>query len=310
MEEYLNSSNYINESGSIITIGTFDGVHLGHQAIIKRLVSSANSEGLRSVLLTFFPHPRMVLQENSDIKLLNTLKEKKELLDDLQLDDFIVEPFTKEFSRLSAEAYVRDLLVGKLKAKKIIIGYDHRFGRNRNADITNLKQYGKKLGFEVEEISAQQLDDVAISSTKIRNALLSGDITTANTYLGYPFMLTGEIISGRALGRTINYPTANLKLDENYKLIPMNGVYIVKAMINGMLEYGITNIGLNPTVGGTETSVETFFLDFDEDLYNKMLTIQFLTHIRDEIRFKSLEELKQAIKSDEVFARNYIKQHE
>lgn len=310
MEEYLNSSNYINESGSVITIGTFDGVHLGHQAIIKRLVRSANTEGLRSVLLTFFPHPRMVLQENSDIKLLNTLKEKKKLLDALQLDDFIVEPFTKEFSRLSAEAYVRDLLVGKLKAKKIIIGYDHRFGRNRNADITNLKQYGKKLGFEVEEISAQQLDDVAISSTKIRNALLSGDITTANTYLGYPFMLTGEIISGRALGRTIDYPTANLKLDENYKLIPMNGVYIVKAMINGMIEYGITNIGLNPTVGGTETSVETFFLDFDEDLYNKTLTIQFLTHIRDEIRFKSLEELKQAIKSDEVFARNYIKQHE
>jgi riboflavin kinase/FMN adenylyltransferase len=248
----------------------------------------------------------MVLQKISDIKLINTLSEKKQLLENIGLDYFVVEPFTYEFSRLSALEYVRDILVTQLKAKKIIIGYDHRFGRNRNADIQDLKKYGEQFGFEVEEISAQQLDEVSVSSTKIRKALAQGDIHTANTYLGYAFTIEGVVTKGKALGRTIGYPTANLHVPQTYKLIPKNGVYVVKALVNNTLTYGITSIGTNPTVGGTAKSIETFFLDTSTDLYGKELRLHFLQHIREEATFKDLESLKQAIQKDEAFARDYI----
>ena len=307
MEQIATTAEFKSNSQSVITIGTFDGVHVGHRAIIKRLVSSAKEEGLVSVVLTFFPHPRMVLQKDSDIKLINTLAEKKQLLQEIGLDYFVVEPFTYEFSRLTALQYVRDILVGQLKAKKIIIGYDHRFGRNRNADIQDLKKYGVEFGFEVEEISAQQLNEVSVSSTKIRKALVNGAIDTANTYLGYPFSITGTVTKGKALGRTIGYPTANLHVSQTYKLIPKNGVYVVKALIDNTLTYGITSIGTNPTVGGTAKSIETFFLDTHTDLYDKQLQIYFLKHIREEATFNNLEDLKKAIQKDEAFARNYIR---
>ena len=306
MEQIATTAEFKSNSQSVITIGTFDGVHVGHRAIIKRLVSSAKEEGLVSVVLTFFPHPRMVLQKDSDIKLINTLAEKKQLLQEIGLDYFVVEPFTYEFSRLTALQYVRDILVGQLKAKKIIIGYDHRFGRNRNADIQDLKKYGVEFGFEVEEISAQQLNEVSVSSTKIRKALAKGAIDTANTYLGYPFSITGTVTKGKALGRTIGYPTANLHVSQTYKLIPKNGVYVVKALIDNTFTYGITSIGTNPTVGGTAKSIETFFLDTHTDLYDKQLQIYFLEHIREEATFNNLEDLKKAIQKDEAFARNYI----
>ena len=306
MEQIATTAEFKSNSQSVITIGTFDGVHVGHRAIIKRLVSSAKQEGLVSVVLTFFPHPRMVLQKDSDIKLINTLAEKKQLLQEIGLDYFVVEPFTYEFSRLTALQYVRDILVGQLKAKKIIIGYDHRFGRNRNADIQDLKKYGVEFGFEVEEISAQQLNEVSVSSTKIRKALAKGAIDTANTYLGYPFSITGTVTKGKALGRTIGYPTANLYVSQTYKLIPKNGVYVVKALIDNTLTYGITSIGTNPTVGGTAKSIETFFLDTHTDLYDKHLQLYFLEHIREEATFNNLEDLKKAIQKDEAFARNYI----
>ncbi len=201
---------------------------------------------------------------------------------------------------------MRDILVKQLKAKKIIIGYDHRFGRNRNADINDLKDFGKEFNFTVEEISAQQLDEVSVSSTKIRKAIEAGDIKTANDYLGYNFMVTGTVVKGKAIGRTMSYPTANLQVAETYKLIPMNGVYVVKATIDGTAYFGITSIGTNPTVGGTDKTIETFFLNFDGDLYDKKLVIEFLTHIRDEETFKNIEELKEAIKKDEQFAHSYI----
>lgn len=306
MEQIATTAEFKSNSQSVITIGTFDGVHVGHRAIIKRLVSSAKEEGLVSVVLTFFPHPRMVLQKDSEIKLINTLAEKKQLLQEIGLDYFVVEPFTYEFSRLTALQYVRDILVGQLKAKKIIIGYDHRFGRNRNADIQDLKKYGVEFGFEVEEISAQQLNEVSVSSTKIRKALAKGAIDTANTYLGYPFSITGTVTKGKALGRTIGYPTANLHVSQTYKLIPKNGVYVVKALIDNTLTFGITSIGTNPTVGGTAKSIETFFLDTHTDLYDKQLQIYFLEHIREEATFNNLEDLKKAIQKDEAFARNYI----
>ena len=306
MEQLTTTAEFKSNTQSVITIGTFDGVHVGHRAIMQRLVAAAKEQGLVSAVLTFFPHPRMVLQKNSDIKLINTLSEKKQLLENIGLDYFVVEPFTHEFSRLSALEYVRDILVTQLKAKKIIIGYDHRFGRNRNADIQDLKKYGEQFGFEVEEISAQQLDEVSVSSTKIRKALAQGDIHTANTYLGYAFTIEGVVTKGKALGRTIGYPTANLHVPQTYKLIPKNGVYVVKALVNNTLTYGITSIGTNPTVGGTAKSIETFFLDTNTDLYGKELQLQFLQHIREEATFKDLESLKQAIQKDEAFARDYI----
>ena len=306
MEQLTTTAEFKSNTQSVITIGTFDGVHVGHRAIMQRLVAAAKEQGLVSAVLTFFPHPRMVLQKNSDIKLINTLSEKKQLLEDIGLDYFVVEPFTYEFSRLSALEYVRDILVTQLKAKKIIIGYDHRFGRNRNADIQDLKKYGEQFGFEVEEISAQQLDEVSVSSTKIRKALAKGDIHTANTYLGYAFTIEGVVTKGKALGRTIGYPTANLHVPQTYKLIPKNGVYVVKAQVNNTLTYGITSIGTNPTVGGTAKSIETFFLDTNTDLYGKELQLHFLQHIREEATFKDLESLKQAIQKDEAFARDYI----
>lgn len=291
----------------MVTIGTFDGVHIGHKAILKRLVETAKKENLDSVVLTFFPHPRMVLQQNVDIKLINTIEERTELLENTGLDHLVIHPFTHAFSRLTALEYVRDILVNSLKAKKIIIGYDHRFGRNRNADIEDLKEFGKTYNFEVEEISAKEIDDVAISSTKIRKALNEGDIETANSYLGYNFMISGEVVKGKAIGRTINYPTANLKLKEKYKLVPKNGVYIVQSTIEGEKIFGITSIGTNPTVGGTEKTIETHFLNFNKDLYGKEITIAFLKFIRDEETFDSVEILKQEIEKDETFAKQFLK---
>ena len=294
----------------MVTIGTFDGVHLGHKALLKRLVNTAQKEDLDSVLLTFFPHPRMVLQKDSDLKLINTLTEKKQLLEKIGLNHLVIQPFTKEFSRLTAMEYVRDILVNQLNAKKIIIGYDHRFGRNRTANIENLREYGLTYGFVVEEISAQELNEVAVSSTKIRKALDHGDITTANNYLGYPFMLNGTVVEGKGIGRTLNFPTANIKVDNPHKLIPKKGVYLVRSQINGATVYGLTSIGTNPTVGGVKTTIETYFMDVEANLYEQHLQLEFITHIRDEETFQSTEELTKAIRNDEVFARDFLVDYE
>ncbi len=309
MKEYPSVTSYDHTGESVVTIGTFDGVHIGHRAILNRLVETARKEDRESVLLTFFPHPRMVLQKDVEIKLINTIDERKEMLAETGLDHLIIHPFTHEFSRLTAMEYVRDVLVNSFHARKIIIGYDHRFGRNRTADIGDLKEYGKTYSFEVDEISAQELDEVAVSSTKIRNALHEGDIETANDYLGYSFMLNGTVVKGKGMGRPLGFPTANLHISEEYKLIPKNGVYIVQASFSGKRVYGLTSIGTNPTVGGTQKTIETWFLDFDKDLYDQPLKIEFLTRIRDEEHFESVDVLKKAVANDEVFARNYILRH-
>lgn len=310
MKRYPSASIYKNERPAVVTIGTFDGVHIGHKAILRRLVETAKKEDLDSVVLTFFPHPRMVLQQNTDLKLINTIEERASLLQKTGLDHLVIHPFTHAFSRLTALEYVRDILVNSLNAKKIIIGYDHRFGRNRTANIENLKEYGLIYNFEVEEISAKEIDDVAVSSTKIRKALNSGDVETANSYLDYEFMLSGEVVKGKAIGRTINYPTANLRLKENYKMVPKNGVYIVKSVLDGNIVYGITSIGTNPTVGGNEKTIETHFLDFDKDLYGEKITVEFIKFIRDEETFDSIESLRLEIEKDENYAKHFLKTRE
>ncbi|UII81186.1 bifunctional riboflavin kinase/FAD synthetase [Flagellimonas sp. CMM7] len=281
-----------------VTIGTFDGVHLGHRKILQRLINNAKNIGLKSTVLTFFPHPRMILQKDTDIKLLNTLEEKIQILDSLGLDYLIVHPFTKDFSRLSATEFVRDILVNNLRTKKIIIGYDHRFGRNRNANIQDLISFGNALDFDVEEIPVQEIDEVSVSSTKIRNALLEGDVNTANTYLNYAYMLTGTIKKGKGLGKQFGFPTANLNIAEEYKLIPKNGVYVVKSTLGDTEYYGMMNIGFNPTVSGTEKSIEVNFFEFEGNLYDKKVQVSILHRIRDEHKFDSVQELKEQLKKD------------
>jgi riboflavin kinase/FMN adenylyltransferase len=240
----------------------------------------------------------MVLQKDSDIKLLNTIVEKIKILEQLGLDQLIIHPFTKEFSRLSSTEFVRDLLVNKVKAKKIVIGYDHRFGRNRTANINDLVAFGSTLGFEVIEIPAQEIDEVSVSSTKIRRALEDGDIKTANRFLGYNYMLTGAVRRGKGMGRQLNFPTANLFIEETYKLIPKNGVYVVNAEIEGELISGMMNIGYNPTVDGTKRSIEIHFFDFEGDLYGQTIQVNIIQRIRDEHKFDSVEDLKKQLERD------------
>lgn len=298
-----------NSNHTVLTIGTFDGVHIGHQKIIKRLVEISEIKNLTPSLLTFFPHPRMVLQKDANIKLINTIDEKKDILKQFGISNLVIKEFTKEFSRLAAEDFVKNILVDHLKAKHIIIGYDHHFGRNRNANIEDLKQFGKDFDFEVEEISKQDINDVAVSSTKIRAALQEGNIKTANTYLGYNFMLTGKVIDGKKLGQTINYPTANLHIEETYKLIPKHGVYIVKSIIDNNTVYGMMNIGHNPTVNGKHQTIETHFFDFNKDLYGQNLKIELLQRLRDEQKFNSVQELQSQLHIDKKNALEFIKSH-
>ena len=307
MKEHKGANAFNGEHPTVITIGTFDGVHAGHQKIIERLVATAKMSQMESAILTFFPHPRMVLQKESGIQLINTIEERKELLEKTGIDHLIIHPFTQQFSRLTALEFVRDILVNKLRAKKVIIGYEHRFGRNRTADINNLREYGEQFGFEVEEIGEQEIEDVAVSSSKIRKALLDGKVGKANRYLQHPFTLTGRIVKGKGLGKEFGFPTANLQIEEDYKLIPKNGVYVVRATIDDIPYFGMMSIGTNPTVGGEEKTVETYFFLLDKDLYGKKLQIELLSWIREEKKFESVEALKIAMKQDEAFSEQYIR---
>lgn len=297
------AADYDQIKDSVVTIGTFDGVHVGHQKIIKRLVAIAHAEQLQALVLTFFPHPRMVVQKDTSIKLINTIDEKADLIQDLGVDHLVIKAFTKDFSRLTSLEYVRDVLVNKLHVKHIIVGYDHHFGRNRTANIKDLKEFGAFYGFKVTEITAQEVGDVAVSSTKIRSALAEGSIKVANQFLGYNFMLNGTVVKGKGLGNTIQFPTANLQIEESYKLIPKKGVYLVQSIIDAQLVYGMLNIGTNPTVSdANEISVEVFFFDFNQTLYGTALNIQFLDRIRDEIKFSGLLALKVQLEQDQQAA--------
>lgn len=295
---------------SIVTIGTFDGVHVGHQEIIKKLSEHCKKADKESVILTFFPHPRIVLQKASGIKLLNTIHEKIALLEKAGLDHLIIEPFTKEFSRLTALEFARDVLVKHMNTSTLIIGHDHRFGRNREGNFEQLREYGAIYNFEVEEIPAQDIKEITVSSTKIRNALGDGDIEKANTYLGYHYILTGKVVTGKALGRKYNYPTINIDVEETYKLIPKSGVYIVETHVEDEHFYGIMNIGKRPTLNGKKKTIEVHLLDFDANLYGEKIQVGVLKRLRDERKFASVEHLFAQIKKDEAKARLLIKNGE
>lgn len=287
---------------TIVTLGTFDGVHIGHKKIIERLLQNAIENDCESLILTFFPHPRMVLQEKSEIKLLNTIEEKIILLEQAGLNNLVIHPFDEAFSRLTAEAFVSQILVGQFNIKKIIIGHDHRFGRNRTANIDDLIIFGEDLGFEVEQISAQEIDEVSVSSTKIRNALLEGNVALANDYLGYDYMLNGTVVAGKQLGRTIGFPTANLLIAEDYKLIPKNGVYIVKSLLDNRMVFGMMNIGNRPTLNGTTLSIEVNFFNFDASLYGEKISVSILEYVREEQKFETVDLLQAQLIKDRAYA--------
>jgi len=301
------SKDSANTLGKVTTIGTFDGVHIGHQKILSQVVKLAKEHGYIPVVLTLFPHPRMVLQKDDSIKLLHTICERITILKSLGIEDVIVKDFTKEFANLSAEDYVKMILVDELNTKQIVIGYDHHFGKNRSANINDLKTFAKQYDFKVNEISAQDIKDVTVSSTKIRNALNNGEVALANSFLGYNYFITGKVIKGKGLGRTIDFPTANIYIKEAYKLIPNDGVYAIKSQINNAIVYGMMNIGTNPTVDGKIRSIEVHFFNFNKDIYDSKLKIEFLKRLRSEQKFKNLEALKAQLQKDKVYALEYIK---
>ncbi|WP_159800663.1 bifunctional riboflavin kinase/FAD synthetase [Flavobacterium sp. MK4S-17] len=309
MNIFNSIQEFTSNKKTIITLGTFDGVHKGHKKILDKLINSSRKTGYESVVLTFFPHPRMVLQQNTDIKLLNTIAEKALLLKEYGINNLIIHPFDHSFSRLTAEEFVRDILVEKLNIHKIIIGYDHRFGRNRTATIDDLVIFGKEYSFEVEMIPALEVNEVSVSSTKIRNALEAGNIKTANKYLGYPYFITGVVTEGKKLGRTIGFPTANLTIKENYKLIPANGVYVISALINGTAVGGMMNIGNRPTVNGASQTIEAHFFIPNTDLYGKKLAVNLHYKLRDEVKFESVDALKQQLEKDKIHSMEYFKEY-
>ena len=306
MKRFNNINEFNCKKSTIITIGTFDGVHLGHQKILKKLNIEAENNGLESSVLTFFPHPRTVLNPNFSLKLINTIEERISLFKKSKIDNLIVHPFTKEFSELDSEDYVKNILVDQLKAKIVLIGYDHKFGKNRTADINNLKEYGIKYNFEVIEIKAEEINDIAISSTKIRNSIEEGDIQLSNSYLGYEFSFFGKVVKGNSIGKTLGFPTANIKIGTDLKLIPKNGVYLISTIINQKIIFGMMNIGIKPTTNKNTKSIEVNLFDFNQDLYDKNITIYIRQFLREEIKFDSLNELKLQIEKDKITCNSII----
>ena len=306
MKIFHSINEFHSDKKTILTLGTFDGVHIGHTAILKKLTQNTNNGEFESTVLTFFPHPRMVLQGKSDLKLLNTINEKMELLETIGIENLIIHPFDESFAQLSAEEFVKTVLVDQLHVQKIIIGYDHRFGKNRTANIDDLITFGTQYGFEVEQISAQEINAISISSTKIRTALETGDIQLANEYLGYAYFLSGTVVKGKQLGRTIGFPTANIELEEAYKLVPKNGVYVVRAEIEGKHVFGMMNIGFNPTVQGKNRTIEAHFFNFDADIYNRHIKVSILQRIRSEKKFESVALLKTQLEKDQKEAITFI----
>jgi len=284
---------------SVVTSGTFDGVHLGHQKILRRLQELATRKQGETVLLTYWPHPRLILQpEDKSLRLLTTLSEKVKLLEEMGVDHLIILPFTKELSQMSSEEFIRDILVDKIQTKTLVIGYDHKFGKNREGSFEYLQSHSHLFGFAIEEISRQDVDDLGVSSTKIRTALAQGDIATANKYLGRPYDLSGQVVKGQQIGRSLGFPTANIQIAEDYKLLPRDGAYAVHAEVNSIRYKAILNIGDRPTVDGQKKTIEAHLIDFEGDLYGQELRVYFQEFLREEKKFESLDALKNQLVVD------------
>ena len=284
---------------SVVTSGTFDGVHLGHQKILRRLQELASSKQGETVLLTYWPHPRLILQpQDKSLRLLSTLSEKVKLLEEMGIDHLIILPFTEELSQMSSAEFIQTILVEKIQTKTLVIGYDHKFGKNREGSFEYLQSHSHLFGFAIEEISRQDVDDLGVSSTKIRTALAQGDISTANKYLGRPYDLSGQVVKGQQIGRSLGFPTANIQIEDDYKLLPRDGAYAVHAEVNSIQYKAILNIGDRPTVDGEKKTIEAHLIDFEGDLYGQDLRIYFQEFLREEKKFESLDALKNQLVVD------------
>ena len=308
MQVYYDLQSFPILSFPVVTTGTFDGVHLGHQTIIHRLLELSKRFNGQSVVITFHPHPRMVLRpDDTTLELLSTLSEKIARLEQLGIDHLLIVPFSTQFAELSSEEFIRQILVETVHTQKLVIGYDHHFGKNRAGSFDHLLQYGPMYGFDVEEIPAQDIDQVAVSSTKIREALRRGDILTANRFLGYPYPFTGKVMEGKQLGRTIQFPTANLEMPGDRKLIPANGVYAVTVLVGKGIYNGMMNIGFRPTVSNEKVrTVEVNLFDYEGDLYGQIIKVRMMARIRDEVRFNGVDELREQLQLDRIEAMKYL----
>ena len=306
LKTFSNITDFPKTKGTVLTLGTFDGVHLGHAKILNKIIEAAKIMDLESVVLTFHPHPRSVLQTDIPMHLLSCVDENSNWISNSCVDHLVIHPFDIAFSQLTAEEFVTDILVKKFNIKKIIIGYDHRFGKNRTANIDDLTRFGMEFGFEVVQITAEEVNAITISSTKIRKALENGDCSTAQDYLGHPYILSGTVVKGQKLGRTLGFPTANLLPCCEEKLIPKNGVYVVRVSFNNSFYSGLLNIGNRPTVSGATRTIEVHLFDFSQEIYDSKLSLEFLTFVREEQRFDSLEALKNQIISDKEQAMAYF----
>ncbi|MBG6236823.1 riboflavin kinase/FMN adenylyltransferase [Pedobacter sp. CAN_A7] len=309
MKIYQHLSEFKKLANAVVTIGTFDGVHYGHQKIVKRLCELAKETGGESVILTFFPHPRLILDpENQNLKMINTVKQKAEILAGLGVDHLIIIPFTRDFSNLSAREYIQQILIDTIGTKYIIVGYDHRFGKDRKGGMPELELYAKDFDYKIELIKEQDINDVAVSSTKIRQALLKGDVALAAEYLGYPFSMEGRVVKGDKIGRTIGYPTANIFIEETYKLIPSDGIYAVTVKMGDENYRGMAYIGQRPTINGMTRNIEVNIFDFNKEIYGQTIVMTFLQFLRHDVKFTGLEALKVQLHEDKQNTLAYFNQ--
>ncbi len=296
---------------AVITIGTFDGVHKGHLQLIQRINTLAREAGGESIIITFHPHPRLVINPQDDsLRLLSTIDEKTALLEKFGVDNVVIVPFSRTFSEQEAREYISDFLVRHFTPAYIVIGYDHRFGKDRAGSIELLQELAPEFGYRVEEIPREELEHITISSTKIRNALIEGDVPLANELLGHRYTISGLVVKGLQNGRKLGYPTANIHIDEPYKLVPRKGVYAVRVKHNNRWHGGMLNIGYNPTFDGKVQTIEVNILDFGAEIYGEFLTIEFIQYIRDELKFTTIEDLIKAIDNDKVVITQILEETE
>lgn len=310
MKIYHGLEEFISIKNPVVTVGTFDGVHLGHHQIFKRMKRIARECDGETLVVTFHPHPRLVLHPDSkNLKFINTQERKYQLIEDAGIDHLIIIPFTRDFASNDARTFIKDILYDKIGICQLVVGYDHHFGRNREGSFNELLLLAKELDFKVEQIPVQDIDNIAISSTKIRNALNKGEIRTANTLLGYEYSITGKVVGGNKIGHRIGFPTANIELDDKYKLITANGVYACRIQWKNKKFLGMGNIGFRPTINKSKLTIEVHIFDFDEEIYNDTITIFFVDRIRDEVKFRDLDALQQQLVRDKVTVLGLLQAH-